>query len=185
MGIIEKFLEYFNTLKLTFNSLLNIGSIPGSGPGWLLGGLGTVALSLYGLSLGRTRAVLSLLSLYAAYAIDRLFPYIDRVYELAGDSVEPHWVRIGFFLLLYGAIFAIFNLSFIRKRISSSEFYLAGVLAISFLQLSFLISILFSFLPGSLTRQWSFGFYDYFATRQALFIWALAPLPVLLFIRKK
>lgn len=180
-----RLLDIIRSLIPTFENLPSISSISGFGPGWLFGAFGAVALSLYGLSMGRTRAVLSLLSIYVAFVVIQLFPYLDNVGQMIDKPFEEYWLKIGVFLTAYIVIFIIFNFSFIRKRLSSAEFSLFGVILISLLQLGFLTSIIFSFLPEELTVKWSFGFYNYFGTRQALFVWAVAPLPVLLFLKNK
>lgn len=179
-------LDIIKTLIPNLEGLSSISSmVPALGPGWLFGVFGTVALSLYGLSMGRTRAVISLLSIYVAYVVIQLFPYLDKVGQMIEKPFEDYWLKIGIFLTAYIVIFLIFSFSFIRKRLSSAEFSLFGILLISLLQLGFLASIIFSLLPKDLALKWSFGFYNYFGTQQALFAWAVAPLPVLLFLKNK
>ena len=180
-----KLLEIIRTLIPSLENLPNISSISGFGPGWLFGTFGAVALSLYGLSMGKTRAVLSLLSIYVAFVVIQLFPYLDNIGQMIDKPLEAHWLKIGVFLGAYVIIFLVFNLSFIRKRLSSAEFSLFGVILISLLQLGFLASIILSFLPEEPAVKWSFGFYNYFGSQQALFVWAIAPLPVLLFLKNK
>lgn len=180
-----KWLDIIKSLIPTFENLPNIPTNIGSGPGWLFGVFGAVALSLYGLSLGRTRAVLSLLSLYVAFVVIKLFPYLDKVGQMINRHFEEYWLKIGVFLTAYVLIFLIFNFSFIRKRLASTDFSLFGIILISILQLGFLASIIFSLLPKEIALKWSHGLYDYFATQQALFIWAVVPLPVLLFLKQK
>lgn len=154
------------------------------GPGWLFGIFGAIALSLFGLSVGRTKAVISLFSVYIAFAFEKLFPYLNSLSGLLEGKIETHWLRIGLFLGSYLAIFIIFSLSFIRKRISSQDYSLFGILILSVVQLGFLASIILNILPQDLAIQWSFGFYNYFANSTALFFWALAPLPIMMLIRK-
>ncbi len=180
-----KLFEIIKSFIPSLENLPNISSISGYGPGWLFGAFGMVAVSLYGLSLGKTRAVISLLSIYVAFVVIQLFPYLDRAGQMVNKPFEEHWLKIGVFLTAYIVIFLIFNFSFIRKRLSSAEFSLFGILLISLLQLGFLASIIFSLLPKDLALKWSFGFYNYFGTQQALFAWAIAPLPVLLFLKQK
>lgn len=180
-----KFLDIIKSLIPSFENLPSISSISGFGPGWLFGAFGAVALSLYGLSMGRTRAILSLLSLYVAFVVIQIFPYLDKVGQMLDKHFEEYWLKLGVFLAAYVVIFLIFNFSFLRKRMSSSEFSLFGVILISLLQLGFLASIIFSLIPVEMTAKWSFGFYNYFGTPTALFFWAVAPLPVLPFLKQK
>ena len=181
----DKVLEYFSLLMGNIGGFSSLSGVSGMGFTWLFGALGAISLSLYGLSLGRTRAVMSLLAIYVAFTLDRLFPYLSEIQKIVSIDIADYWIRVGFFLAAYILVFIIFNLSFLRKRFSSLEFSLFGILLISLLQLGFIISIIFSYLPNELTLKWSFGIYNYLATQQALFFWAIAPLPALLFIRNK
>ncbi len=179
-----KLLDFIRSLIPSIENLPNLASISSLGPGWLLGAFGTVAVSLFSLSIGRTRAVISLLSIYVAFAFNMIFPYSDEVNNIIGSSLEEYWIRLGIFLIAYIAVFAIFNFSFLRKRISSSEYSLFGIIILSFLQVGFLVSVVFNILPEELILKWMPSFSNYFSTPTALFFWAFAPLPGLLFIKK-
>ena len=179
-----KFLDLIKSFMSNLENLPNLASISSFGPGWIFGAFGTVAVSLFSLSIGRTRAVISLLSIYVAFAFNMIFPYSGEVSNIIGGSLEEYWIRLGIFLIAYMAVFAIFNFSFIRKRISSSEYSLFGIIILSFLQVSFLVSVVFNILPEELVLKWVPSFSNYFSTPTALFFWAFAPLPGLLFIKK-
>lgn len=180
-----KLLDIIRSLIPGLENLASLSSAPTIGPGWLFGTLATVAISLYGLSIGKTKAIMSLLSIYVAFTFDRLFPYIDDIQKIAGESIESYWIRTGVFAIIYCLVFTVFSFSLIRKRLSSTEFSLFGIVMIGLLQMGFLISIFLSFLPETLAKEWTFSFYDYFGSRHALFLWAIAPLPILLFIKRK
>ena len=182
MFIIEKLLESFQLLTANLTNLTGISSF---GPGWLFGAFSAVAVSLYGLSLGKTKAVVSLISIYIAFTLISLFPYLDKIDQITNNSFALYWLEIGIFLAAYIIIFLVFNFSFIRKKLSATEFSLFGVVLISLLQLVFLISIIFSMFPEPLALKLSFSAYNYLATQQALFFWAVAPLLVLLFFKNK
>src|SRR3989338_2990291 len=179
-----KLLDIIRSFLPNFDNLSAISSISNFGPGWLFGILATVAISLFSLSIGRTRAVISLLSIYVAFVIDRIFPYFKEVDKIIGGSVEEYWLRIGAFLASYAIVFFVFNFSFIRKKLSSIDYSFFGIMILSVLQLGFIGSIMFNMFPRPLALEWSFGFYNYIATSTALFFWTIAPLPILLFIRK-
>ncbi len=181
--------KLFDILKLfisNLEALPGLASVSGLGPAWLFGALGTVAISLYGLSLGRTRAVISLLAIYTAFTFDRTFPYLGKIQEITANQIEIYWLRAGIFFIAYVLIFTVFNFSFVRKKLSSAEFSLFSIVLISLLQLGFLVSIVLSFLPESLVIQLSLGpSVNYFADSRALFLWAVAPLLALLFLKSK
>ena len=181
----DKLLEFFKLATVNLANFYNLGGITSISPGWLFGAFSAVAVSLYGLSLGRTRAVVSLLSIYVAFVFIRLFPYSDKIDQITNSSLALYWIEVGMFLGAYLVVFIIFTFSFVSRRLSSAEFSLFGVIIISILQLGFLISIIFSILPEDLVIKWSLGFYNYFATQQALFFWAIGPLPILPFLGKK
>ena len=113
-----------------------------------------------------------------------IFPYSDKISNIIGSSLEEYWIRLGIFLIAYVVVFSIFNFSFIRKRISSSEYSLFGIIILSFLQVGFLVSVVFNILPEELILKWVPSFSNYFSTPIALFFWAFVPLPGLLFIRR-
>lgn len=179
-----KLLDFIRSFIPSLENLPNLASISSFGPGWLFGAFGTVAISLFSLSIGRTRAVISLLSIYVAFAFNMLFPYSEEISNIIGSSLEEYWIRLGIFLIAYITVFVIFNFSFIRKRISSSEYSLFGIIILSFFQVGFLVSVIFNILPEELILKWVPGFSNYFSTPTALFFWAFAPLPGLLFIKK-
>ena len=179
----SRFLDILASFIPNIENFANISFIS-FGPGWLFGVLGTVAVSIFSLSIGRTRTVISLLSIYVAFVFDKIFPYSDQIYSITVNKFSEYWLHIGIFLATYIVIFIIFNFSFIRKRLSSTEYSLFGIVVLSMLQFGLFISIIFNMMPISLTSGWLPLSYQYFSTPLALFFWALAPLPVLLFIKK-
>lgn len=179
MPIIERLIASISSLTGVSFSSLNPGN-----PSWLFGVFGALGLSLFGLSLGRTKVVLSLFSIYIAFAFEKLFPYGNNLNNLIGNRLPTHWIHLVLFFGAYLVVFVIFSNSFIKRRLSSSEYSLIGILILSLIQFGFMASIVLNILPENLAREWSFGFYNFFATPTALFLWALTPLPVLLFIRR-
>ena len=157
--IIRSFIPNFENLS---------GLLPASsfGPAWLFGALGTISISLFGLSMGRTRAIISLLSIYVALAFNQLFPYLDEIQKIVGNSIEKYWLRVGLFLAVYLAAFLIFNSSFLKRKISSHEYSLFWIIILSAIQLGFMVSIIFSIIPEPLSLKWSFGFYKYFRSEE-------------------
>lgn len=151
----------------------------------LFGGLVLVFLLLWGLSLGRTRAIVSLLGIYVAYTIAQVFPYIDRLHGLVAASSELYVTRVGLFSVLYLTVFAILNKSLVKNRMTLSEASLFMVSAVSILQLGLLISIITNMLPAKMLSQLPSYVVDYFSTSEALFYWFLVPVIVLLFIKRE
>lgn len=145
----------------------------------LFGLLVLVALLLWGLSLGKTKILVSILSGYVGYALVQLLPYSNVVKELA-KNVEGFWIDIGSFIAAFLIVFLIFSLSFIKKRFSSSEFSLWQIMLFNILNIGFMASVVFSYLPTEMGTKILGNFYWVFGSPQAVFIWAVLPLIALL-----
>lgn len=154
-------------------------------PSGLFAILGLIFLLLYGLSLGRTRALISLLGIYIAYAIMSVFPYLDRLHDLIKISPELYITRVALFLFVYIVVFAILNKSLVRSRLTIKDASFFSVSIISFLQLGLLITIITNIVPVSVLKISGdlSGFAEYFSTNEALFYWFLAPIVVVFFMR--
>ena len=155
------------------------------GPSGLFAILGLIFLLLYGLSLGRTRALISLLGIYIAYAIMSVFPYLDRLHDLIRVSSELYITRVGLFLFVYIIVFAVLNNSLVKSRLTIKEASFLSVSIISIMQLGILITIITNIVPinalkisGSLS-----GFTEYFSTNEALFYWFLVPIVAVSFMK--
>ena len=155
------------------------------GPSGLFAILGLIFLLLYGLSLGRTRALISLLGIYIAYAIMSVFPYLDRLHDLIKISPELYITRVGLFLFIYVIVFAVLNRSLVKNRLNLKDASFFSVFVISFLQLGLLITIITNIVPVSALKVPGnlSGFTEYFSTNEALFYWFLAPIVVVSFLR--
>src|SRR3989338_2049677 len=126
--------KIFNLARTSLASLPSLSGISDFNYTWLLGGLGAVALSLYGLNLGRTRAVLSLLAIYITFTFEKLFPYMNEIQGIIGGPFDAYWIRISLFMVVYCIVFFILNMSFIRIKLFSIEFSFISVVVISLLQ---------------------------------------------------
>ncbi len=155
------------------------------GPSGLFAILGLIFLLLYGLSLGRTRALISLLGIYIAYGIMSVFPYLDRLHDLIRVSPELYITRVGLFLFIYIVVFAILNRSLVKGRLTLKDASFFSVSVISFLQLVLLITIISNIVPVSVLKISGnlSGIAEYFSTNEALFYWFLSPIVVLLFMK--
>lgn len=141
--------------------------------------LALVFILVWGLSMGRTKSIISLLSVYVAYGIARIFPYTDALSQKT--SVASYWIDTAVFLVSLVVVFVIFTMSFLRKRLSSGEYNLIGVMMITVLQLGLIFAVVASFLPAELI-QLKLGVLGPWIYGQAVFYWFIAPLGGLLFI---
>ncbi len=173
--------NFFSSFNLSYFSKLNLNF----GPGVLFSGLILVALLLYGLSLGRTRAVVSFLGVYIAYAVYSVFPFWDWLHKAIKFSPALYLTQIGFFLVVYLIVFLVLNKSLVKSRMTIGEASFFAVSIISILQLGLLMTIILNILsidvvakivPAYLAR--------FFITPSAMFYWFVAPIPALLLVRK-
>lgn len=155
------------------------------GPSGLFAILGLIFLLLYGLSLGRTRALISLLGIYIAYSIMSVFPYLDRLHNLIRISPELYITRVGLFLFVYVIVFAVLNNSLVKSRLNLKDASFFSVSIISILQLGLLITIITNIIPLSVLKVSGSLSYvsEYFSTNEALFYWFLVPIVVVSFMR--
>ena len=155
------------------------------GPSGLFAILGLIFLLLYGLSLGRTRALISFLGIYVAYAIMSVFPYLDLLHDFIKISPELYVTRVCLFLFVYVIVFAVLNQSLVKSQLTLKEASFLSVSIISFLQLGLLITIITNIVPVSVLKipdNLSY-FSDYFSTNEALFFWFLIPMVIVSFMR--
>ncbi len=148
-----------------------------------------VAAFLYGLSLGRDRIIVILISIYVSLALVDHAPFFnspqvqDWLHNLLGQIFV---VQISAFLFLFIFLFVVITRSALMKSIGSAD--TAGpwwqVLLFSIMHVGLLVSIILSYLPAEtvqdvlapLTKQ-------LFATESAQSFWIIAPI-VALFVLK-
>src|SRR3989344_7337871 len=90
-------------------------------PTSLFFGLILVFMIIYGLSLGRTKALISLLGIYVALAFDAAFPYLEQLHDALPIETETYATRLVVFMLMYLLTFAILNKSFASKRLTLKD----------------------------------------------------------------
>ena len=161
---------------------------------WLIIFFFVFVILLVAWSLGRTRTLFMLLSLYAASFLESHFVYFDKVLEWLkskpsfaefSERDPALWLHIGLFLAIYAVVFGILNFSVIKQRLTMAEGSLAMVTFLAILEISLLASILLSYFPEGSVKYLSPKLISYFATKTAQFWWAVAPLFVLIFSKKK
>jgi len=148
-----------------------------------------VAAFLYGLSLGRDRIIVILVSIYMSLAIVEHAPFLNSqwLHDWINNLVNQFFVfQISAFVILFIAFFLIITRSALIKTIAASD--TAGpwwqVLLYSVLHVGLIVSIILSYLPSEtveevlapLTRQ-------IFTTDVALSVWMIGPI-VAMFIFK-
>ena len=142
------------------------------GPTTLFVGLILVFTIIYGLSLGRTKALISLLGIYVALAFDAAFPYLEQLHNWLPVAGEIYTTRVAVFLVVYLIVFAILNNSFAKGRLTLKETSVVSVAVIT------------NIIPDEIIEKMPEYLSAYFATKQALFYWIIVPIILLTFIRK-
>src|SRR3989344_3718524 len=153
-------------------------------PTTLFVGLVLVFMIIYGLSLGRTKALISLLGIYVALAFDAAFPYLEQLHSLLPIQIEIYTTRIMVFMLVYFLVFAILNNSFARGRLTLKESSIVSVSVISLSQIGLLIAVITNITPDDIIEKMPQYLYAYFSTKEALFYWIVFPIVILIFLKK-
>ena len=178
LEVIKPYFQYLSPSQFKgFFSDLNFG-----GQGILFVGLFIVFIIVWGLSLGRTRSIISVLSIYVAFTIENLFPYFENIKNSAKLPFNVYILKLCLFAGAYLVVFLIFNHSFIKRKFSSDDFSLTSIIVISILQIGLLASIAASFLPQEMAVNIFGPFYYFIGTPQTLFYWSIVPVPAVLFL---
>jgi hypothetical protein len=154
------------------------------GPTTLFIGLALVFLIIYGLSLGRTKALISLLGVYVALAFDAAFPYLAQLHDAVGLTEKIYTTRLVVFLAVYLIVFSILSNSFARGRLTLKETSVVSVAVISLAQIGLLIAVITNIIPNEVVEDLPEYLSAYFANKEALFYWIVIPIIILIFFRK-
>lgn len=146
--------------------------------------LAVVALVLYGLSVGRTKALVSLLAIYVAYMLTVLFPFLPQVIEQLPESMRPMAVAV-LFLLFYALTFLLLSHSLMKHRLSLGEISVWQVVLISIVQIGLLISVCISLVPRETGEQLIGPLYRWFGGQRALWAWAVASLFIMPLMKRR
>jgi len=140
---------------------------------------------LYGLTLGRDRIILVLISIYMALAVMHAIPFLDQIVPLEYGPNNIFVFRIIIFLVVFVVLFGILSRSTALSALtqSSSPGVWWQIVVFSILHVGLLASIIMTFIPkefyeniSPITRQWFIG-------EQAEFFWIVAPIVALVFVR--
>lgn len=154
---------------------------------WLVIFFFIFVIAIVALSLGRTRMLLALLSLYAAAFLESRFIWLDKLREVEFFEGKPDfWLHLALFFVIYFVVFGILSRSILKPRLSMAEASVFSILAIAFFEIGFLAAIILNYFPAEFLERIPPRLMPYFTTKTALFVWAaLAMLVLLAFKRKK
>lgn len=143
-----------------------------------------IAGFLYGLSLGRDRVIVILVSIYMALAVVNTAPFIGTIQANVGvDGVFV--LRISAFLVAFVALFLLLARSALLQTIANSDTKGAWwqVMLFSFLHVGLLISIVLSFLPVSASEKLAPLTRTIFTSDTARFLWIIGPILAMVLIK--
>lgn len=156
-----------------------LSSINWSSPNWdtfiLL--LFIIGALLYGLSLGRDRVIVILVSVYMALAVVANAPVLRDLNLLQLSLNDNYALKIGFFLGLFVALFFLLSRSALLRTIGAGG--APGTwwqtIIFSILQVGLLISITLSFLPPEATNALTQLTRDIFLSYWGKSAWLILP----------
>lgn len=143
-----------------------------------------IAGFLYGLSLGRDRVIVILVSIYMALAVVNTAPYIGSFQADIGLS-NVFVLRISAFLGVFIALFLLLARSALLQTIANSDTKGAWwqVMLFSFLHVGLLISIVLSFLPSSAAEGLAPATRSIFVSETGKFLWIVGPIVAMALVK--
>ena len=153
---------------------------------WLIIFFFVFVIILVAVSLGRTRMLLALLSLYIAGFLESRFIWLDNLRGLAIFQNKPDfWIHIGLFFVIYFLAFAILNRSILKPRLSLAEVSVFSLFGVTVFEMGFLATVILNYFPPELLERVPPRLVTYFGTKTAQFIWAALPLLILLALKNR
>ena len=143
-----------------------------------------IAALLYGLSLGRDRVIVILISVYMALAVVNSAPYIGTFQTDIG--INQFFVfRISAFVAVFIALFFLMSRSALMSTVANSDSRGAWwqVLLFSFLHVGLLISITLSFLPASASETLAPFTQKIFVSDGGRFFWIVTPILAMILLK--
>jgi len=142
------------------------------------------AIFVIGFTLGRSKLLLSILSIYTAYFLEVNFRYIDSIQNISG-TLPYYYLHIGLFVILFASVFYVFSRSVLKNRITLKDASLVVIIILSFINAGLFLSVLSSYLPRIGEQIIPDAAMSFFGSKNALFIWALLSLIVIYFMKGK
>lgn len=139
---------------------------------------------IIGMALGRSKIMISMVSLYIAYFLENTFPYQKEVASYF-SNYNLYLIRIALFLIFYLLILVFLNKSVLRSRFSITETPFFTIFFLSLIKAGLIISILLTYVPTDVIQSYSSMLFDYFGTPNSRFLWAVLPVISFIFVRKK
>ncbi len=182
--LISEVLGYLVDFAQYVQKLFGSAGLPKFNYGWLVALFFVFVIFLIGLSLGRSRILLSLICLYVAAFLEPHFIYFDKLRGVMKSQPES-WLHIGLFLIFFIVSVAILNRSALKHSLTLRETSFFPIALIAILEIGFSASLIVSYLPSGIGGGLPVWIVKFFDTQNAQFWWALVPLVILLFMKHK
>ncbi len=144
-----------------------------------------VAAFLYGLSLGRDRIIVILVSIYVALAIVNTAPYLNNFsaeISFNNASIFKVTIFLGIFIVLFFLLSRSALLNTIAASDSPGRWWQSIVF--SFFHVGLMLSILMTYLPKEVLGNVSENMRNLFISDPAKFFWLVTPIVMMVLIRK-
>ncbi len=149
-----------------------------------------IAAFLYGLSLGRDRIIVILVSIYMSLAVATNAPFLRDVgfQQSVNEKLQSLFViQISMFLFVFILLFFLLSRSALMKTIGAGDE--SGkwwhVFLFSFLHVGLIISIVLSFLPADALNNLSLLTRQIFTSDIGRFVWIVGPILAMIIVRGK
>ena len=137
------------------------------------------ATLLYGVTLGRDRIILTLISIYIALAVVNTAPYLSTLRPGGTDFALRMGLFVGAFIVLF---FALARSAFLRNIGSPVAGKWWQVIMWSFLHVGLLTSVMLSFLPSVALNYFAPLTQTVFTGSMGRFFWLVMPIVVMVFV---
>ncbi len=181
--ILSEILLYLSGFSQFLHKYTGDISFPKLHYSWLIVLFLVFAIFLIGLNLGKSRMLISLLSLYAAAFLEAHFIYFNGLHKFF-PKISNFWLHAGLFLILYFIFLAVLNRSILKRGLTLKESSLISVSFLAIAEIGFLTSILLAYLPAEMMNALPESLTRYFGTKNAQFWWAILPLIVAIFLKR-
>lgn len=144
-----------------------------------------VAVFVYGFTLGRSRIMVLLISTYMAIALARTAPELLTTQDVTVGSSPFFIVQITAFIAAMLLIFFFLSNSALRRAFAAADVQgkVWQVIGFSIAHAGLLVATVLSFVPAAERAGLLGATQALFATDTALFIWTLAPIVLMMFVR--
>lgn len=175
-------------MTLKFSDLAKgdlFGNLSSSFSSWevAVAGFFIFAVFFYGLSIGKGRLLLFLVSIYIAKLLVDSFVYVDLLNDIFKGRLFSAYLAL--FIVSYILVFIILDRSILKIRLSTREFPIGKLLVLSILIVILLANVVFTYLPPDVAMSMKGGVASYVIGDTAFFWWFLVSLFSMLMLKRK